>query len=371
LNTMRKYRENKDRYDGVTYDETIYECVERLWEIHYDEKQALNEAIRELKEKEKKLQIETNKVKRLSQDILNSSELNHKMVLACKYRDEQLYYYRELEKCKIKFEENENFSREDFLQLVDSIPEKRSEAEKEEPKGRINIKNNDSQSSSSNASHANINYKNGVFLTDQFNLHNLTKRKMKIDANERIKSILGMDDREALEIDDSEEFLRQREGDHFIPVEIEEQKEQENDLNSHSSMSILQKQRDLKRLASSMLNSNGAESSATEISYLDNVSSKIRQKSDSKKTESSSSSYPVGAGAGASAGAGVSTGTGAGVSTGTGAGAGAGAGTGTGNGAGTGASAGSGAGTDGREGMVLKLKRRSRFTDAIDHDDTF
>ena len=75
-------------------------------------------------------------MKRLSQDILNSSELNHKMVLACKYRDEQLYYYRELEKCKIKFEENENFSREDFLQLVDSIPKKRSEAEKEEPTGQ-------------------------------------------------------------------------------------------------------------------------------------------------------------------------------------------------------------------------------------------
>merc|ERR1711871_1154411 len=254
------------------------------------------------KEKEKKLQIETNKVKRLSQDILNSSELNHKMVLACKYRDEQLYYYRELEKCKIKFEENVNFSREDFLQLVDSIPKKRSEAEnEEETKGRINIKNNDNKTSSSKASHVDINYKNGVFLTDQFNLHNLTKRKMKLDANERIKNILGIDDREALEIDDSEEFLRQREGDHFIPVEIEEQKEQENDLNSHSCMSILQKQRDLKRLASSMLNGNGAESSAAEISYLDNMSSKTRQKTDSKKSEPSSSSYP-GADAGAGAG---------------------------------------------------------------------
>ena len=50
LNTMRKYRENKDRYDGVTYDETIYECVERLWEIHYDEKQALNE-VKKIKKK--------------------------------------------------------------------------------------------------------------------------------------------------------------------------------------------------------------------------------------------------------------------------------------------------------------------------------
>ena len=179
LETIRKYRESVYKYDGATFNRHIDEGIQRLGAIYFETKQTLNGALREIQEKERKIQVSESIIKNLSQDIRSSTEFNHRMVMACKHRDEQLYQLRELEKIVTTFEDDDELSRGDFLRMVNSIPSKR-------PQNSQGIKTE--VESTALVSEENVHV--DTYLTDEFGLHNLTKRKMRLDSEERIKKIL-------------------------------------------------------------------------------------------------------------------------------------------------------------------------------------